>query len=1194
MELDRDDENLIRKYLLGELEPNPVESIEERLLRDDTLIALVLLVEDELIEDYARGALSSSEQERFKSHFLSTRKRQQKLVMVQEIRRHASAVAAAPVSAPKSKSWRLWFLFPRWKLAALTVLLIALGIGVWRIFIYRSAIDRGLIALNQAYSKQRPLESRITGFAYAPFSETRGTGQPQVDYRARDLSAVLLLEAVSDKPSGPALHALGRFYLTQQEFDKAISQFEEALKSSPNNANLQGDLGAALLEQARVLSSRNESAKGFENLAASLEHLERALKLNPDLQEALFNKALCLQSMTLTNQAREAWTQYLQHDPSSPWAEEAKRKLQLLTESKKPTSSSEVLTDYLDAFSRSDHERAWRIISQTREMITGRMVTFQLARNFLSADATGRTEEAAQLLQALKYIGSLELERSGDPFVAELADYYARIRHTDHAVLAQAQAEITAGYEQCLTSNYDSAISHFTKAQLLFTTASDIWEAKLTEYWIGYCQSQAEELRESNIILGSLADYCKDHNYKWLLSLAIGWTANNYGLLNEHSKAVRHDRQALELAEAISDSYHIQRLNTHLGLQYSYVGRYDRALDHYYRSLTLAAITASAPRQTWRNFAFTSETLYAIKDYAAAASFEKEALELAVSELKDPTLIHRSYIHLAAIYSDQQQYDEAVGYAESSMRVAQSIQDDSAARLIANSHRQLAYISRRSGNCEQALLHYNQAIELSAGKDNVLRSYETHKGLLLCYITVNDTQAVRRELSLVMQLFEGNRASIQEEQNRNTFFDNEQSVYDLAIDYEFKQADYKQAFAYSEESRARSLLDALHGGAAISEAGGEPDVLFSSVSHPLSLMEIKKRIPARVQVIQYSVLKDRLLIWLLSKTQFEVIEVKIPREQIEASVHDYVQLVSENNESQQAAVKREAAALYGQLISPVVARLNKNDVVCVVTDKALFHLPFASLISPTGEYFITDFSLLVAPSLSALVLCSEAAQARSQSKDESLLSVGNPTFDRHLYPDLPDLPHATKEAREVTDFYPRATMYIGPAALKESIEREMANVDVMHFACHYLVDETSPMNSKLLLATNPRNRNSNGDGAIAAYEILKHKLWRPRLVVLSACQTNIERYYGGEGMIGLSRTFVSAGAPVVVASQWLVDSDATAELMIKFHDYRKRRGLPTVEALRRAQIDLLSDPDERYQQPFYWAAFVVMGGYAEF
>ena len=80
----------------------------------------------------------------------------------------------------------------------------------------------------------------------------------------------------------------------------------------------------------------------------------------------------------------------------------------------------------------------------------------------------------------------------------------------------------------------------------------------------------------------------------------------------------------------------------------------------------------------------------------------------------------------------------------------------------------------------------------------------------------------------------------------------------------------------------------------------------------------------------------------------------------------------------------------------------------------------------------------------------------------------------------------------------------------------------------------------------------------------------------------------------MARPFIAAGVPLVVASLWPVDSDPTAGLMIDFHKLRKVEGLSTVEALRRAQINMLRGPEERFRQPYYWAPFVAIGGYAEF
>jgi CHAT domain-containing protein len=105
---------------------------------------------------------------------------------------------------------------------------------------------------------------------------------------------------------------------------------------------------------------------------------------------------------------------------------------------------------------------------------------------------------------------------------------------------------------------------------------------------------------------------------------------------------------------------------------------------------------------------------------------------------------------------------------------------------------------------------------------------------------------------------------------------------------------------------------------------------------------------------------------------------------------------------------------------------------------------------------------------------------------------------------------------------------------------------------------------------------------------------RTRLVVLSACQTGIERAYRGEGAIGLARPFIAAGVPLVVASLWPVESESTADLMISFHKHRKQGQRSTVAALREAQLEAIRNQQQSSTRNYSWAAFVVIGGHQSF
>jgi CHAT domain-containing protein len=112
------------------------------------------------------------------------------------------------------------------------------------------------------------------------------------------------------------------------------------------------------------------------------------------------------------------------------------------------------------------------------------------------------------------------------------------------------------------------------------------------------------------------------------------------------------------------------------------------------------------------------------------------------------------------------------------------------------------------------------------------------------------------------------------------------------------------------------------------------------------------------------------------------------------------------------------------------------------------------------------------------------------------------------------------------------------------------------------------------------------DGYLRLHEIFNLDL-PAELVVLSACQTGLGKELKGEGLIGLTRGFMYAGSPRVIASLWKVDDAATVDLMATFYRGMLKEGLAPAAALRRAQIEMLAQ--KQRQSPYYWAAFVLQG-----
>jgi CHAT domain-containing protein len=331
------------------------------------------------------------------------------------------------------------------------------------------------------------------------------------------------------------------------------------------------------------------------------------------------------------------------------------------------------------------------------------------------------------------------------------------------------------------------------------------------------------------------------------------------------------------------------------------------------------------------------------------------------------------------------------------------------------------------------------------------------------------------------------------------------------------------------------------------------------------------------------------------------VEVKVGYSKLSEKVNDYLPIISHQpkEDSGEEADKawRIARELFDLLIKPVESLLDKNKLLCIVPDKVLSRLPFAALVSSgSGKYLISDYQLSFAPSSTIFVKCSEIALQKNRVKAEKLLSVGNPHYDYEVYQSLGDLSESETEANTIAALYQSKIVLTRDRARENQVVKAMAGSNVIHLATHYVTDDYSPLLSKLLLTkeAGDNGQDSRSNGFLQPYEIYLMNLPNTRLVVLSACETGIERSYRGEGAISLARPFIAAGVPVVVASLWKVESESTTKLMIGFHKHRKQDGMTTAESLRQAQLALINSSNHKWRHPYYWAAFTIVGGDAAY
>jgi len=322
-----EERSLIRNYLLGELPKAEVKKLEKQIIDSDEFFNQMLAEEEQMIDEYVYDRMTPEARKKFEESYMLTQEGREQVELAQSL-------IDITEEDDSKRNFKRTFLFtkissdPFMYIAASVLILCGLSYLVWRHFSPQSDIEAGMNALNQAYSKQRTIEPRVTAMEYAPLMPTRGTDDT-VDHRSQSRAETILRDSVSHNPGAQSHHALGRAYLLAQEFDKAIVEFNAALKGNERNQQVHSDLGAALFEKGKA-EERSGLGNGKATLLESLKHLNTAIDLNDSLAEAVFNRGLLYQEMGEEGLALVDWKNYLKIDSTSKWAEEVRRKIELI------------------------------------------------------------------------------------------------------------------------------------------------------------------------------------------------------------------------------------------------------------------------------------------------------------------------------------------------------------------------------------------------------------------------------------------------------------------------------------------------------------------------------------------------------------------------------------------------------------------------------------------------------------------------------------------------------------------------------------------------------------------------------------------------------------------------------------------------------------------------------------------------
>jgi tetratricopeptide (TPR) repeat protein len=335
--------------------------------------------------------------------------------------------------------------------------------------------------------------------------------------------------------------------------------------------------------------------------------------------------------------------------------------------------------------------------------------------------------------------------------------------------------------------------------------------------------------------------------------------------------------------------------------------------------------------------------------------------------------------------------------------------------------------------------------------------------------------------------------------------------------------------------------------------------------------------------------------FVIEKDRYRIFPLP-PAEQIRSSVKSYLQIISDRDSQDFDLGYR----LFSTLVLPGLQMKVKR--IIFVPDDILHFLPFEALVSQSESrrWLIQDYIVSYVPSITALREIRLREEMEKVRPKKDILAFGDPQFNSDdedkgyaVFPvrnmtenkRLNRLEYSQLEVEGISALFKKADrdVYTGRQATEERLKKaDLTDYRVVHLATHGFIDNLSPARSAIIFSM---TENSVEDGFLQMREVFSLK-FNADLVSLSACQTGLGQFIKGEGIEGISRAFLFAGASSVLMSLWAVNDQASFQFMERFYTHLAS-AQTAVDALRMSKLEMIHST--ALAHPFYWAGFVISG-----
>ncbi|MBN2357598.1 CHAT domain-containing protein [candidate division KSB1 bacterium] len=714
------------------------------------------------------------------------------------------------------------------------------------------------------------------------------------------------------------------------------------------------------------------------------------------------------------------------------------------------------------------------------------------------------------------------------------------------------------------------------------------------------------------------------------IGLAHQYQANVLWKMGNYQAALQNQNHALEIFTELGDEKLLQVALATRGLIALSFNQFEQALAFEEQALQYALQRDDQHDQAMihKNIGLVHRAQK--KNDLALVSFEQAAM--IDSTIGSKRGLAYDYRNLAALYGEENRTALAIQTASRALSMSVEIND---VRNQAQSLLALAHLMQETAHVDTIAVILQKVVQLSESHFMPEITWRAQKKLAEIERDRNHIPAAIEQFYRALDTIESMRARIQVEEYAAGFIDDKLDVYGELIDLLVKENKAEEALIACERARSRSFLDMLgqrridfsstrettlmsvrdslqvllnqaqteliflrslqdiSQTRRIKELESQVESLRAEFSRhlltmreynpefsdlvqpqPLQIDTIKALLPDSTGLIEYFLLHDKLIIWLVTSHSVQAVTTALTESQLDQDIFDL-----RHSLERQLSFDELAKRIYGYLIQPLEEKLARLNHLILIPHKKLHYLPFAVLHAGDKNYFAFNHTLSVSPSATIFGYCLKKGKI-FLSKDEKqmdVLAFGNPDLgDPKLF-----LPFAEREVKSLQRFYPNVEYYLNQRASETQLIDSAADASLLLFSCHGMFDDANPLLSALLLSPDDAN-----DGRLEAHEIFSLQL-DAALVAMSACETGLGTIRSGDEVVGLSRSFIYAGAASLMSSLWKVDDLATAVLVKRFFRYLAE-GYSRAQALQKAQ-KLVYEAVNPY--PAYWAAFTITGDF---